>query len=288
MSTTKSMESTEIEIALPWITLGAVEWGKEHDLKVLALHGWMDNAASFNALAPLLPEMNLIAVDLPGHGKSGHIPQGVGLHFIDFIPLVLEVADVLGWDHFILMGHSMGAAIGCLVAGCDPDRIQKLILLEGIGPLSQTPEETPERLLKAIMTEQKILNRNQRHFPTVEAAVSARKSGSDLDLGSAVELVSRTLVREHKGYRFTHDPRLRAESRMRLSEEMIMAFMKRIRCPALFVKALSGWPFPEDLVAERIKCVENLRVEEIEGGHHVHMIHPEPVAERITDFLLNC
>jgi len=87
--------------------------------RVLALHGWLDNAASFVPLAPHLASLQLVAIDLPGHGHSAHLPAGASYTTAAAICHVLDVADALGWDRFSLLGHSMGAGIAtsCLSSG---------------------------------------------------------------------------------------------------------------------------------------------------------------------------
>lgn len=84
--------------------------------RVLALHGWLDNAASFVPLAAQLPALDLVALDLPGHGHSAHLPPGTQYNTPGAICHVLDVADALGWDRFTLLGHSMGAGIASLTA----------------------------------------------------------------------------------------------------------------------------------------------------------------------------
>src|SRR5688500_18042292 len=97
--------------------LGAVAGlrnGREGAPRVLALHGWLDNAASFVPLAPYLDDVDLVAIDLPGHGRSAHLPPGADYSFAGALHSVLDAADALGWDTFALLGHSMGAGIGSL------------------------------------------------------------------------------------------------------------------------------------------------------------------------------
>ena len=54
-------------------------WGNPQGIPVICLHGWLDNACSFDALAPLLPNDShkFIAIELPGHGFSSHFPEGL-------------------------------------------------------------------------------------------------------------------------------------------------------------------------------------------------------------------
>ncbi|MEM8768285.1 MAG: alpha/beta hydrolase, partial [Pseudomonadota bacterium] len=70
----------------------AKRWGDPAGEPTLALHGWLDNAATFDRLAPLLPELNLVALDFAGHGLSDHRPPGVHYHSFTDIQDVMAVA----------------------------------------------------------------------------------------------------------------------------------------------------------------------------------------------------
>jgi pimeloyl-ACP methyl ester carboxylesterase len=251
---------------------------------VIALHGWLDNSASFERLAPELPNLHLVALDLAGHGRSQHRHPSVSPHFIDWAPEIVAVADFLGWERFSLIGHSMGAGISTLVAGAFPDRVKRLVLLEGAGPLSAEASRAPKQLASAVDDERRAASSSPRVFPDLDAAIAARMRDSDLDREAARVLVERGTEKAEDGVRFTHDPRLRTRSRTRLTENQVRAFLARISCPVLAVRALQGWPFPEEVVAARIATIQNVETAAIEGGHHVHLTHPERVAPLISDF----
>ena len=68
--------SREVRFTLPSIEVAAKVWGKPGGLPVIGLHGWLDNAATFDLIAPHLEGVYLVALDLPGHGLSGHMPAG--------------------------------------------------------------------------------------------------------------------------------------------------------------------------------------------------------------------
>jgi pimeloyl-ACP methyl ester carboxylesterase len=279
------MTAHERRIQLGHLRLAALEWGPEDAPAVLALHGWLDNAASFARLAPLLGDLHLIALDLPGHGRSEHRPHGCLYHFVDWVPAVLEAADVIGWPRYAVIGHSMGAGISALLPAVAPDRVDRVVLLEGAGPMTDRPEDAPRRLAEAIASESGVTEVNNRVFQDLEAAVSARLRDSDLDRDSARLLVERASEPCGEGVRFTHDPRLKTRSRMRLTEDQVMAFLRGIRCPVLAVRASGGWNYPEDVVAARLAVISELRAVEVDGGHHVHLTNPERVAPLIRDFL---
>jgi len=280
------MTARDLSIELPHLTIAAREWGPTDGPPVLALHGWLDNAASFDQLAPLLPDHHLLVLDLAGHGRSQHRHPSVVHHFIDWAPEIVAVADALEWTAFGLIGHSMGAGISTLVAGTFPDRVQKLVLLEGAGPLSADASRAPAQLASAIDDEFRASAASPRIFPDLDAAIEARLRDSDLDRESARLLVERGSEPFDGGIRFTHDPRLRTRSRTRLTENQVLAFLSAITCPVLAVRALQGWPFPEDIVMARLAVIQHLETAEIEGGHHVHLTHPERVAPVINQFLM--
>ena len=252
------MTARDLTLELPHLSLAAREWGPTNGQPVLALHGWLDNAASFDRLAPLLPDHHLIALDLAGHGRSQHRHPSVVHHFIDWAPEVVAVANALEWPTFGLVGHSMGAGISTLVAGTFPDRVQYLVLLEGAGPLAADASRAPAQLASALEDEARALAASARIFPDLDTAVEARLRDSDLDRDAARLLVERGSEAVDAGVRFTHDARLRTRSRTRLTENQVLAFLSAITCPVLAVRALQGWPFPEDIVMARLAVIRHL------------------------------
>src|SRR5579875_3291993 len=127
--------------------LAALQWGEPDAPPLLALHGWLDNAASFGAIAPRLAACRrVIAPDLPGHGHSAHLPAGaIRYHVVDQVDHVLDAADALGLASFDLLGHSLGAGIASLIAAALPARVGKLALIEGLGPLADDGSQTLSR-----------------------------------------------------------------------------------------------------------------------------------------------
>jgi len=276
----------ERDIHLPHVRLAALEWGAAGGVPVLALHGWLDNAATFTGVGPLLDGLHLVAPDLVGHGRSDHRPAGTPFHFVDWVEVVLDAADALGWDRFALLGHSMGAGIATLAAAVAGDRVTRLALLEGFGPLSAPAEGAAERFARALADERRWIRSEPRTFRDLEAGAAARMRGTELDRAAAGRLVERGTVPSDGGVRVAHDLRLRGRSRLRMTEEQVRDFLAAIRCPVLAVRARDGWPFPAEQVAARLAVVADLRVHEVDGGHHVHLVHPERVAPLLQGFLV--
>lgn len=275
-----------LELPLASLEIAGKLWGPAAGIPVLALHGWLDNAASFDRLAPLLPEARIAAVDLPGHGLSHHRPAGVPYHLADWLSDVADIADALGWQRFVLMGHSMGAGIATLFAGALPERLLGLVLLEGLGPLSAADDDAPELLANALRERARLAARRPAPHASRESAADAlrRVAGHRHPLSSEL-LVERGTQTGPGGVRWRHDPRLRVEPPTRLNEEQVGAFLRRIRCPAMLVWARGGYPFDREQMERRASLVTGLVVHELEGGHHVHLDAPELVAPLVSRLL---
>jgi pimeloyl-ACP methyl ester carboxylesterase len=278
------MSGRELELRIGQQRLAARAWGSSAGEPTLAVHGWLDNAASFECLAPLLPELQLVALDLPGHGRSEHRPPEAVHHFLDWVPELAAAADALGWQRFSLIGHSMGAGIASLTPAAFPERVRRVVLLEGAGPLAAPAEAAPAQLRRALEDEGKLAAAPARVFPDLASAIAARRRDSDLDEEAARLLVARGTAAVDGGVRFRHDPRLKTRSRLRFTEEQVLAFLRAIPCPVLAVRARQGWPFPEEEVRARLAVIPDLQVAEVEGGHHVHMTNPERVAPLLRAF----
>lgn len=63
-------ESSELSWQINGLNLCGLSWGTPDLPPLLMLHGWLDNAASFALLAPLMKGYYVVAIDLTGHGKS--------------------------------------------------------------------------------------------------------------------------------------------------------------------------------------------------------------------------
>jgi pimeloyl-ACP methyl ester carboxylesterase len=279
-------DAVEIELGIPGFRVAAKAWGPEDGVRTLGLHGWLDNAATFDRLAPLLPRLRLVAVDLPGHGRSDHRAPGEAYHMVDWLPIVHAIAEALGWDRFSILAHSMGAAIATLFAATFPARVERLVLLEGLGPLSAEPEEAPERLAKGIVELRRAHGKQPPVYPDLDTAVSRWLAVTwGLSPEGARILVERGTKTVPGGITWRSDPRMRCPSLFRMTEAQIQAFLARIACPCLVVKATRGYPFDEALARRQAAAIQGLKLVEIEGGHHVHLDDPVRVAAVVDGFL---
>ena len=280
------MPARERTIDTAHLRLSAKEWGDASLPPLLALHGWLDNAASFDALAPLLADdFHIVALDLPGHGHSQHRPPGVRYHFIDYLDDVLAAADALGWKHFSLLGHSLGGGIASFLAAAFPERVQNLYLIEVAGAVSTPVENSCAQLRKGIDQFRDNADKALRVFADVDIAIAARRKAGDLSEAAARALVLRGIRQAAHGWSWSSDPRLMPAAPQRFAEEQVLAILAEVQAPTLLVLAQPmAIPIPESLMLARAARIANLRLVRLPGNHHLHLENPAPVAQAILDF----
>lgn len=267
-------------MALPHLALTAQIWGEPDAPPLLALHGWLDNAGSYSLLAPLLAERwRVIALDLPGHGHSEHLPAGASYHYLDYVSAVLAAADAWALERYTLLGHSLGAGIAALVAAATPERIDQLLLIEGLGPLGDDGSHTLQRFRDAFDAPTSN-GKSLRLFSSIEQATSARTIASGLRTELARPIVERGLIEADGGWHWRTDPRLIRPSAARLAESQIHALLAGIEAPTALLLAQPNTPYlPAVPMQARAACVPRITVEHMDGGHHLHLEHPRAVAE---------
>lgn len=269
--------------------LAALRFGDPDGPKLLALHGWLDNAASFVPLAASLEGFDVVALDLPGHGASAHRAAGYDYVYVDWLHDVLDALDALGWERAHLLGHSMGATLASTLAAAAPERVAKLTLVEGLGPLGGPAESAGTRLREAVAARRALDARREdapRVIKDIDTALAARLQATPMREADARLIVERNLQAVPGGWSWRSDPRLRLPSSTRLPEAAIRAILQAIDAPTLLVAAEPSPPyFPPSLRAERIACLRDASLHVLEGGHHVHMERAPEIGALLRDFL---
>lgn len=267
--------------------LAALRGGDPHGPKVIALHGWLDNAASWLPLFAHLPQpLDVLALDLPGHGLSPHLPPGVEYSPFVAINAVLDAADALGWARFALLGHSMGAGISSLIAAACPRRVRALVCIEALGGLAEDATEAGSRLRDAIERARQPARRPLRVFASLDAPVRARMQANGLSQASATLLVERGVRAVDAGWVWSSDPRLMLPSLYRATHAQVDAIVESIDCPTRVILATPAQPyFPEPIRSQRAARLRHGQTFVLPGHHHVHMDDPAAVAALIDNAL---
>ncbi|KAI1317884.1 hypothetical protein EDD11_007546 [Mortierella claussenii] len=272
--------------------------------RFLALHGFLDNASSFDLLAPRLlrqlgPEpAELVALDLAGHGLSSHrTTEDYALW--RYVEDADQVVEQLGWKTHAIIGHSMGGAISTIYAGLYESRVSLCVLLDNFGPLTRDVEDQPQHLLEHIQEKKNLATKRLPFHPTIESACKARSQGGAYGIQPefARVLMPRGLRPAEKtledgtviqGWTWTTDRLLTIRSAQSMSETFAKAFMSRIRCPLLAVLAKDGLLAMATASNEREGWITRgtVTVKGVPGSHSVHMEDAPLVADQISSWIL--
>jgi len=278
--------SREVRFSLPSLEVAGKVWGEPGGVPVIGLHGWLDNAATFDRLAPALQGVHLVALDLAGHGLSDHLPMA-GYSLWQQASIVLQVAEELGWDRFALLGHSMGAIISGVLAGSLPERILGAAMIDGLMPFTSEADDAPKQMARFFKSSLAVGNKRKPVYDSVEKAVSARVLGGTTPISrDAVScLVERGLMPDHGGWTWRTDPQLMLPSALRFTNHHAVSFIEAIEAPTMLVLANQGVMHKHLQVLDRIERFKHIQLHKMDGGHHLHLEEQAPaVAALLNDF----
>nr|XP_009505482.1 PREDICTED: serine hydrolase-like protein 2 [Phalacrocorax carbo] len=270
---------SELKFPVPWGHVAAKAWGPLEGRPVLCLHGWLDNANTFDKLIPLLPrDCYYVAMDFSGHGLSSHRPAGSPYHFLDYVSDVRRVVAALQWRRFTLMGHSMGGAVAGMFCFLYPEMVDKLILLESLGFLL-APEDTDAWLKSKRMVIDRLLSLEaKQQTPKARSPKAALQrlleANTHLTAEGGAILLQRGATETPAGLVYNRDMRVHTQNREAQDGLLVP---HKLDSRNHFVKAL------REAFESTLK--EHIQLVEVPGSHFVHLNKPEVVSGFISDFL---
>jgi pimeloyl-ACP methyl ester carboxylesterase len=264
---------------------------------LLMLHGWMDVGASFQFVVDALREERpILAMDWRGFGLS----EGSGADsywFPDYLGDLDALLDALSPEAPVdLLGHSMGGNVVMSYAGVRPQRIRRLVNLEGFGLPDASPETAPARLadwLDALRTPQSL-----KPYDSLDG-VAARlmKTNPRLPADKAAWLAphwSREVDGpQGKTWHILGDPAHKRPNPVLYRKAEALACWRRIEAPTLWVEGsetdLAQWwgnRYPRADFEARLAEVPRLQRARLEGaGHMLHHDRPAELAAVLEAFL---
>ena len=270
-------------------------WGREGAPKIFMVHGWMDVAASFQFVVDCLQgDWHVIAPDWRGFGLSERTHSDT-YWFPDYVADLDVLLEHFSPDEPVnLLGHSMGGNVVSLYAGVRPERVRRLVNLEGFGLQSTLPEQAPKRYAKwlAELREPPTL----RSYPS-RAAVAARLQKTNPRLSDArADFLSRHWAAENAAgeWEILGDPAHKKPSPSLYRVEEVLACWKLITAPVLWVEAedtnMWQWmgPKPEARIEidRRLSHLANVSAQMMpDAGHMLHHDQPELLAQMVEAFL---
>jgi pimeloyl-ACP methyl ester carboxylesterase len=255
---------------------------------ILCVHGITANCRSWDVLAAALtPKHRMLAMDLRGRGRSDKPPSGYSLdqHIRD----ILGLMDDVGLERAVLMGHSLGAFISLVFGARQPERSDRIILVDGGGKLS------PDQLDEVFAAIKPALDRLGQVFPSADAYVDAMKSAPYLHPWSpAIEGYYRyELETVDGGVRTNIDPAHIQEEGANIRKVEPDQFYAKVRSKVLILRATQGLLsqndllLPEPVVETMVREIPNATRFDVEGVNHYGIVfQPNAARDRaILSFL---
>ena len=271
-----------------------LEWDNDaSDTTVVLLHGFLDLSWSFARVAArLMANYHVIAPDFRGHGDTQWVGAGGYYYFPDYILDLVRLLPELTRERVYIVGHSMGGTVATYYTGLFPDRVQKLVLLEGIGPPADDPMTAPNRVLEHLRTMDNLRARKPRVLSSLDDAVETLAHiyprADNEHLRELARHATRPATEGPTGsLQWKYDPLHRTRSPMPFDERVFAAFIRRIACPVLLVDSAdrnasgSSNPARQALYTTAVKRVLP------DSGHMMQLDQPQAVAEMVLEFFVN-
>lgn len=271
-------------------------WGESSAPKLFMVHGWMDTAASFQFVVDhLQQEWQVIAPDWRGFGLSENTPADT-YWFADY----LADLDAL-LQHFApgeavnLLGHSMGGNVVSLYAGIRPERIKKLINLEGFGLPATRAEDAPKRMRRWLdeLREEAVM---KTYADLGEVAARLQKTNPRLPADRAAFLAEHWARQGEDGrWAILGDPVHKRNGPLLYQLDQVLACWGHIKAPVLWVEGaetefLRWFGEGEGARAEIERRMRHIAQVEwaavANAGHMLHHDQPQEVARLIERFLM--
>jgi len=259
------------------LRLHYVDWGNPEAPPLILQHGGRDHCRSWDWVAEeLAKDWHVIAPDLRGHGDSAWAPDGnyeMNMFVYDFAQLV----HTLGHDQVTIVSHSLGGNIATRFTGLYPEKVRKLVNIEGLGPSPQVLAERhaqgyANRFRKWIDDRRKASGRIPRRYPTIEAAFARMKEeNSFLTDEQARHLTIHGASRNEDGtFSWKFDPYLNVWPFDEVPQDRTNELWSQITCPVLLLYGADSWASNPEKDG-RAMVLQDYRVVEFENaGHWLH------------------
>ena len=274
------------------LRLHYVDWGNEDAPPMLLVHGGRDHCRNWDWVARAFQEdYHIVAPDLRGHGDSQWI-IGSNYSIIDYVYDIAQLIEQKKLYPVTILSHSLGGSISLQYAGIYPERVRRLVSIEGMGPPPHMIEERAkagpdERMREWIETMRGLAGRLPRRYRSIEEAVHRmQEANPHLTPEQAHHLtVHGTNQNEDGTYSWKFDNYVRAFSPYAFNRDEAMALWGRITCPTLLVRGTESWAGDPEKDG-RIRYLPNARAVNIEGaGHWVHHDRLERFLDVVCEFL---
>lgn len=267
-------------------------WGDQRAPRMFLLHGWMDVSASFQFMVDALAhEWYVVAPDWRGYGESAR--TGADCYWFPdyFADLELLLQTFSPEEPANVVGHSMGANVAAIYAGVRPERVRRLVNLEGFGMPSTRPEDAARRYARWL-NELAAKPRLRDYASVDELAARLRANNERLTLDRARFLAEHWgVVRGDGRVELRGDPAHKIVNPVQYNVEEAKACWRAVSAPVLWVEGAqtatrNQMRLTAQEVDARLAAFASLRREVIpDSGHMLHHDQPARLATLIEEFL---
>ena len=251
------------------------DWGTDGKPAMILVHGGLDHARSWDWVARALrSDYHVYALDLRGHGNSAWAPgalYSIAEHVLDLAAL----ADIINAFPVYMIGHSLGGTLSLLYSGLYPDRVKKVVAIEGLGlPESHRIIRQPasERLREWIESVRKLEHRTPHSYPNLAAAVARMKEANPFLSDEVAEHLTLHGTNWNAdgslSWKFDNYARIFAPYNVNVAD--IKDVMSRVAAPALLFWGRESWAQDPEIDG-RASVIHNHRLVKVDqAGHWVH------------------
>lgn len=264
------------------------DFGGEGKPPLILTHGGLDHARNWDfAAASLCQHYHVYAWDLRGHGNSQWAPgaaYGVAEHVLDLAAL----ADIVGKEGPLrIVAHSLGGVVSTLYTGLYPQRVCRLVNIEGWGPPSKVYKPTSERLRGWIENVRQAEKREARSYPSLDAAVSRMKEANQhLSDEQARHLTIHGTNWNADGslvWKFDNFARIFPPYGQHIAD--MQEVLGRIECPVLLFWGMESWAADPEM-DPRVATIPNRKVIKVpNAGHWLHHDQLDLFVRETIEFL---
>ena len=284
-------------VSVRGVRLHVRRWGNPDAPTLFMLHGWMDVAASFQFVVDALGgDWQVIAPDARGFGLSDWpVAQQGGGHYV-FHDYLSDLDALL--DHYApsgevnLVGHSMGANVVCLYAGVRPERVRRVVDLEGFGLAPSRAEQSPRRLRSWL---DEIKNPpTLKHYASLDDVAARLIRNNERLAPQRARFLAQHWSKQDDDGRFVllADPAHKMRGPMLYRLDEVMAVWRKVTAKVLHVEAAASptlaqiaGDIPLGEFKARFQAFADWREEIVDdAGHMVHHDQPARVAALIEAF----
>ncbi|MGH7960405.1 MAG: alpha/beta fold hydrolase [Candidatus Binatia bacterium] len=273
------------------LKLHYVDWGNPDKPLLVLVHGGRDHCRNWDWVAQALrDDYHIVAPDLRGHGDS-EWARGSEYSMIENVVDLAQMLSQMDAFPVTLIGHSRGGAIVLQYSGVFPEKVAKLVAIEGLGPppemIRQQPTQAHERMQQWVAQMRALAGRDPRRYKTLDEAVQRmREANPRLSPEQAYHLTVYGTNRNEDGtYVWKFDNYVRVLSPYLFNLADAQQIWSRITCPTLLIRGGDSWaPDPEK--EPRGKAFRNATIATIpNAGHWVHHDQLEDFLRVVREFL---